>query len=138
MKNFNDALQYLKKREVTARELSNFSGLSAGSLFSVLDGSTQNPRKKTKDAVIEYAKKLMEQYKENFEDGMILSSDADILDKRDKNYIKKLALEIRANEEALLKEQSFRDLIYIEALKMALLAKDGENVSIKKLMELNK
>jgi len=138
MIDFKDALAYLQKKGVTARELSNFSGLSAGSLFAVLDGTTQNPRKKTKDVVIEYAKKLMEDYKESFNNGVIFNSDVDILDKKDANYIKKLALEIRANEEALLQEQSFKDMIYIQALKMALLAKEGESISIEKLMKLNK
>jgi lambda repressor-like predicted transcriptional regulator len=136
MINFKDALAYLLKKGVTARELSNFSGLSAGSLFAVLDGTTQNPRRKTKDVVIAYAKKLMENNKESYADGVIFSSDEDILDKKDANYIKKLAVAVRANEEALLQEQSFKDLIYIQALKMALLAKDGETISIKKLMEL--
>lgn len=138
MINFKDALAYLQKRGVTARELSNFSGISSGSLFSVFDGTTQNPRKKTKDAVIDYAKSLMEQHKESFNGSTIFSNDVDILDKRDTHYIKKLAMEVRANEEALLQEQSFKDLIYIQALKMALLAKDGESISIEKLMKLNK
>ncbi|QHI35736.1 hypothetical protein IMCC3317_10840 [Kordia antarctica] len=135
---FKEALEYLKKREVTANELANHSKLSAGSLFKVLDGTTKKPRRNTKDAVIAYAKVLMEKNKEVFDGHTLSSSDKSILDKKDKNYIKKLALEVRANKEALLAEQSFRDMIYIEALKMALLAKDGESISMQKLMNLNK
>lgn len=136
MIDFKDALAYLQKKGVTARELSNFSGLSAGSLFALLDGTTQSPRRKTKDVVIDYAKKLMTDHKESFNNGVIYSSDKDILDKKDKDYIRKLALEVRANEDALLQVLSFKDMIYIQALKMALQAKEGESISIKKLMEL--
>ncbi|MBC8753989.1 hypothetical protein H2O64_04855 [Kordia sp. YSTF-M3] len=134
---FKEALEYLKKREVTANELANYSGQSAGSLFLVLNGTTKNPRRNTKDAVVAYAKILMEKNKEGFDGDTVYSNDENVLDKKDKNYIKKLALEIRANKEALLHEQSFKDMIYIEALKMALLAKEGESISMQKLIDLN-
>ncbi|MBC8753943.1 hypothetical protein H2O64_04625 [Kordia sp. YSTF-M3] len=134
---FKEALEYLKKREVTANELANYSELSAGSLFLVLNGTTKNPRRNTKDAVIAYARVLMEKNKEGFDGNTVFSKDENLLDKNDKNYIKKLALEIRANKEQLLLEQSFKDMIYIEALKMALLAKEGESISMEKLIALN-
>jgi len=134
---FKEALEYLKKREVTANELANYSGQSAGSLFLVLNGTTKNPRRNTKDAVVAYARVLMEKNKEGFDGETVFSNDENILDKKDTFYIKKLALEIRANKEALLQEQSFKDMIYIEALKMALLAKEGNSISMEKLMDLN-
>lgn len=138
MIDYQKALAYLKKRGVSANELANFSGQSAGSLFLVLNGTTKNPRRNTKDYIISYAKQLMEKHKEGFNGETVFTTDADVLDKKDKNYIKKLALEVRANKEELMKEQSFRDMIYIEALKMALLAKEGDHISAEKLMELNK
>ena len=137
MIDFEKALAYLIQKDVTAQKLSNLSGISKGSLHAVFSGVTKNPRKNTRDAVIAYAKILMKDNDEVIEEGVVLSADENILDKRDKNYIKKLTLAVRANEKELLKEQSFKDLIYIQALKMALLAKQGESISIEKLMELN-
>ncbi|WP_430409293.1 helix-turn-helix domain-containing protein [Kordia sp.] len=132
------ALEYLNKKGVTAQQLANHSGLSKGSLYSVLNGDTQNPRKNTKDAIISLAKALMQTNNEVLEAGVVISADEDILDKKDKNYIKKLALEIRENRDALFEEQAFKDFIYIETLKMVLLAKEGDSVSMEKLVDLNK
>jgi len=135
---YKKALEYLIKKGITAQKLANHSGLSKGSLHAVLSGTTQNPRKNTKDAVISFAKELMLANNEVLEEGVVISTDEDILDKKDKNYIKKLALEIRENRDALFEEQAFKDFIYIETLKMVILAKEGESISMQKLAKLNK
>lgn len=132
---FQQALAYLKLKGITSYDLFLHSGQSAGSLTLVFDGTTKNPRRKTKDMMIAYAEDLMKKNKENHL-GESLLEDTTALYKNDKNYIKKLAIEVRANKDMLLKEPIFADLIYMEALTIALKAKKGDVIDINEFMKL--
>lgn len=133
MANFEKDLQYLKDKDISPNEIAKNTGLSKGSLYKVFDGTTLNPNRATKEVLSKYAKKLREESGEDFSDDLDIS----ILNQDDPNFIKKLAIVVRNRRQELLKEAIFKDFIYIEALKMVLLAKEGENINIDKLIELN-
>lgn len=135
MADFQKDLQYLKDKGVSPNEVSKNTGLSKGSLYKVFDGSTEKPNRKTKETISEYAKKLREE--NNDADAFANAIDLSILDENDPYFIKKLAIVIRNKKQELLKEPIFRDFIYIEALKMVLKAKEGDNIDLEKLIELN-
>lgn len=137
MINFEQALVYLQRKKVTAQQIANDTGHSKGTLHSVLTGATKKPRQNTQDIIVSYAEKLMKEYKETIENGEIRSTDKNILLKDDEEYIIRLAVEVRKNKDALLEVQMFKDLIYIEALKILLQAKEGDSINIKKLESLH-
>jgi len=133
MANFDKDLQYLKQKGVSPNEIAANTGLSKGSLYKVFDGTTANPNRNTKDVISKYAQKIREENNEDYGNEMDLS----VLTTNDPYFIKKLAMVVRSNKLQLLEEPIFKDFIYIEALKLVLMAKEGENVSIDKLIELN-
>jgi hypothetical protein len=55
---YNEALDYLIKKGVTAYELHIYSGKSQSGLRKLLNGEVQKPGRKTKEVIVTYAKKL--------------------------------------------------------------------------------
>ncbi|AUC13669.1 hypothetical protein BTO06_00255 [Tenacibaculum sp. SZ-18] len=56
---FEVAFKYLTDKGVTAYELHKFSGASEAGFRKLLNGNVDNPRRKTKDILIDYYKSLV-------------------------------------------------------------------------------
>ena len=133
MANFEEDLEYLKLKGISPSEVSLRTGLNKGSLYKVFDGTTSNPNRKTKEAISEFAKQIREENGESFG----IDSNLGILNQDDPFFIKKLAMVVVDKKQELLEEPIFKDLVYIEAIKIVLQAQEGESVNINKLLKLS-
>lgn len=57
---FKKSIEYLNKKGVTAYEISKNTDLNESGIKRVLDGEVESPRRKTKEAIVNYAKILQE------------------------------------------------------------------------------
>ena len=63
-KKYQEAIQYLKNRGVTAYELYKFSGKSESGFRKLLNGTVDSPRRLTKEIIINYYNLLLKEEKE--------------------------------------------------------------------------
>ena len=110
---YKKALKYLIDNEVTAYEIHKFSGQSQTGLRKVFEGTVENPRRKTKEIIIEFYNNLIETNSnvhkinsdytkglENFTIHQIATYVIDNADKFDKEEMMKVLYEKSILEEA--------------------------------------